>query len=238
MAYLRRHPRSAFSCPLILGVPPGPGIPGDACDIGLSGMGVVVGTRVPRGTEVTILLDPDAAPNELADLRRLVGSIAYSRSEGYTEHGGQNFRLGVRFHGVTPDMRRRLHSVVGDLVTRRSIDSRDLPLTAEGRELLYQTAFEHLERRRFGQAREIAINALRADRQNPTFRAFIHRVNAEESLAGERRDAARREASAALKLQPTDPELVELADRAGVNAQAPAGVIRRIFSRLRTQREG
>jgi hypothetical protein len=238
MAYLRRHARSAFECPLILGVPPGPGIPGESCDLGLSGMGVIVGTRVPRGTEVTILLDPDSAPDELADLRRIVGSIAYSRSEGYTAAGGQNFRLGIRFHSLTQDMRRRLHVVIGDLVTRRSADTRDLPLTEEGREMLYQTAYEHLERRRWLLAREIAVSALRADRQNPTFRAFVHRVNAEEALAADRRDSAKREATAALKLQPDDPEVVELADRAGVNAPPPGGVIQRLFSRLKTQREG
>ena len=238
MAYLRRHPRSAFECPLILGVPPGPGIPGEACDLGLSGMGVIVGTRVPRGTEVTILLDPDSAPDELAHMRRLVGSIAYSRSEGYTAAGGQDFRLGIRFHSLNQDMRHRLHTVIGDLVTRRSTHGRgDLPLTEEGRELLYQTAYEHLERRRWALAREIAVSAVRADRQNPTFRAFIHRVNAEEALATDRRDAARREAAAALKLQPDDPEVIELADRAGCNVEPP-GVIQRLFSRLKTQREG
>src|SRR5687768_8286363 len=97
MAYLRRHPRSTFECPLILDVPPHPGVPGESCDLGLSGIGLLVSTRVPKGTQVSIMLDPDAAPDQLSDLQRLTGTVAYARSERYMSNGLQQFRIGIRF---------------------------------------------------------------------------------------------------------------------------------------------
>jgi hypothetical protein len=165
MAYLRRQPRSAFECPLILDVPPHPGVPGEACDLGLSGIGLIVSTRVPRGSQVSILLDPDQAPEPLSDLPRLTGLVAYARSEGYSPNGMQLFRIGIRFRDITETVRKRIHDVLGDLVTRRTPGDHDkaLSLKPDGRELLYQTAFEHLERKRYVLARDLAILACRRE---------------------------------------------------------------------------
>lgn len=236
MAYLRRHPRSAFECPLILDIPPHPGVPGEACDLGVSGIGLIVSTRVPKGSQVSILLDPDVAPDPLADLTRLVGTVAYARSEGYTPNGMQLFRIGIRFFQLSEQTRTRIHQVVSDLVTRRSAGEPDraLSLKADGRELLYQTAFEHLDRRRFVLARDLAILALRGDPHNVHFRALVHRVNAEEALAQGRADAARREAACALRLLPDEPDIEDLATRCDAHPKEEVGALKRFWIRLRT----
>jgi hypothetical protein len=239
MAYLRRHPRSSFECPLILDVPPHPGVPGEACDLGLSGIGLIVATRVPRGSQVAILLDPDAAPEPLSDLPRLTGLVAYARSEGHTSNGMQLFRIGIRFRDISETVRKRIHDVIGDLVTRRTPGDPDksLSLKPDGRELLYQTAFEHLERKRYVLARDLAILALRGDPHNVHFRTLVHRINAEEALVQERKDAARREAACALRLLPDDPEILELADRTDAHPKEDVGALKRFWTRLRSQGE-
>jgi hypothetical protein len=193
---------------------------GDVVDLSVRGAAVLVDVPVPVKTGVTLLLDPSGLPERTGPLPLLNGTVISVRR---APDGRE--RLGVRFAKLSGSNAATVASVCeallvdsqtpridGDRISRSGEGLR-LGGTPEGRERLFQLAVERLGRAEYALAREAAIYAMKGESTNPSYRALVHRVNAEEALAAGTPDKARREIAQASTLLPDDEEIKALKAR-------------------------
>lgn len=225
MRFARKHPRVALHCSAMLTPRGGVAVVGDVIDLSARGAAIHVASSIATKAGVALLLDPEGLPDLARALPSLSGHVVSTRR---TPEG--QFRLGIRFQPLSPTTELRLGALLEALVSeamtpridgeRISDDGSGLRMggSPEGRERLFQLAIDRLARGEHALAREAAIYALKGDTMNTHYRALVHRVNAEESIALGTPAKAKRELTIATALLPDDEELRAmkiLVDRGG-----------------------
>jgi hypothetical protein len=155
-----------------------------------------------------VLIDPHVTTGpEEKGLPSVRATVVWSKRERSV------WNVGVTFDDLPAEVQARLGKLVPAIVptlgrgTGSNLAVDALPLSASGRERLYQIALEKLAAGDHREARAAAMSALRAAPHARHLRALIARCNAEEALAAGRAEVARRELAVAERLAP-DPEHV------------------------------
>jgi hypothetical protein len=220
--FVRREARAQVHIPAWLTPDGGQPIVVDTVDLSPRGAAAISPRGVPPLTPVELFLDARHLPEGLS-LPPLPALVKTTRRSGQSESGELLCRIGLSFQPMPPGTRRLLRTVTRRIImgvavaegTGEAIDPLVAPALASsdrGRELLYQAAFEKLEQKQLDTAFTLAEWAQRGDPKNPFYRALVHRVRAEQSLAARECDDAAREVTTALELSPEDEDLVALRD--------------------------
>ena len=217
----------------------GVAVVGDVIDLSARGSALLVRSSIAAKAPVSLLLDPEGLPELARALPSFTGNVVSTRR---TPDG--HYRIGVRFHPISPATALRLGALLDALVSeamtpriddgdRISDDGSGLRMggTPEGRERLFQLAVERLGRGEHALAREAAIFALKGDTMNVHYRALVHRINAEEAIAAGTPAKAKREVTIASSLLPDDDDLKALQAVVDSDARAARGFFAKLIGR-------